>query len=74
MTSLQKRATAALAYALYDSEHTSRLSQNPDAQPEYFERAERLLFMIHNYRPDKERVAIARAISESTVRKVHAPR
>jgi len=56
---------AALAYALYDSESTGRLSEDPDAQPEYFRRAEKLLYMLKTYRPKRERVAIARAIRKA---------
>ena len=56
---------AALAYALYDAENTTRLSEDPDAQPAYFERARRLLYMLKTYRPKRERVAIARAIRKA---------
>jgi len=55
-------AVAALAYALYDSESTGRLGEDPDAQPEYFERARKLLYMAQTYRTKRERVAIARAL------------
>lgn len=55
-------AVAALAYALYDADTTGRLSDDPDAQAEYLRRAERVIYMIREYRPKRERVAIARAI------------
>ena len=53
---------AALAYALYDAEHTTRLGEHPEDLEEYFERARKLLFMLKEYRPRKERQAIIRAI------------
>jgi hypothetical protein len=58
---------AVLAYALYDSESTGRLSEDPKAQPEYFdpeyfERARKLLFMIDEYRVPGERRALAARI------------
>ncbi len=56
---------AALAYALYDAESTGRLSEHPDAQPEYFDRARKLLYMIQTYRPKRERVSLARAIRKA---------
>lgn len=59
---MTKAAIAALAYALYDSESTGRLGEDPDAQEEYFERARKLLYMVQTYRPKRERVALARAI------------
>lgn len=59
---MSKAAVAALAYALYDSESTGRLSEDINAQPEYFERARKILYMVQEYRPKKERVAIAKAV------------
>lgn len=56
---------AALAYALYDAESTGRLSEDPDAQPEYFKRARELLYAIREFRPERERVSLARAIRQS---------
>jgi hypothetical protein len=53
---------AALAYALYDAESTGRLGEDPGAQPEYFARAEKLLYAIKQYRPKRERVSLARVI------------
>jgi hypothetical protein len=55
-------AVAVLAHALYDSESTGRLSEDPDAQPEYFERARKLLYMVQTYRPRHEREALAEEI------------
>ena len=56
------RAVSELAYALYDAENTTRLSEDPDAAPQYFARAEKLLSMIRRYRTKRGCVAIARAI------------
>jgi hypothetical protein len=53
---------AVLAYALYDAESSGRLGEDPGAQPEYFERARQLLYMIRTIRPKRERVCLARAI------------
>jgi hypothetical protein len=53
---------AVLAYALYDAENTTRLSEDPGAQPEYFERARKLLYMVRHYRPKVERECLARAV------------
>ena len=55
-----------LAYALYDAESTGRLSEHPDAQPEYFERARTLLYMIRQYRPKVERECLAQAVRKRT--------
>jgi hypothetical protein len=59
---MSKMAVAAIAHALYDMDSTGRLSEDPNAQPEYFKQAERFLYMVRSYRPKRERVAIARAI------------
>lgn len=56
---------AALAYALFDAENTTRLSEYPDEQERYFERARRLLYAIREYRPKRERVSLARAIRKA---------
>lgn len=56
---------AALAYALYDSESTGRLGEDPAAQAEYFERARKLLFMIKHYQTRAARLAIARELKKS---------
>lgn len=53
----------ALAYAIYDSENTTRLSeQDEDTQKSYARRARKLIYAIKSYRPKRERVAIAREI------------
>lgn len=57
---------AALAYALYDSESTSRLSEQPkEVMDEYFRRASALLFAIKAYQTKASRMAIAREIKKS---------
>jgi hypothetical protein len=57
-------AVAALAYALYDAESTGRLSEDPNAQPEYFERARKLIYMVRTYRTEAERLSLIKAIVE----------
>lgn len=53
---------AALAYALYDSQCTGRLGEDPDAQKNYIDQAEKLLNSIVELRPYNERQAIADAL------------
>lgn len=57
-------AVAALAHALYDSENTTRLSEerSGDVVDDYFKRAHTLLYMIKEYQVKKHRVALSRAI------------
>lgn len=55
-------ATVALGYALYDAEHTARLGENPQDQPEYFRRARDILRAIRDYRTPDERYALIRYI------------
>ena len=56
------KAIAALAYAMYDADNTGRLSQDIDAQAEYFERAQKLLQAITTHQTDRERMSLAAAI------------
>lgn len=57
---------AALAYALYDAENTSRLGEQPkEVMDAYFKRASALLYMIKNYQTRAARMAIAREIKKS---------
>lgn len=62
MTTLEARATAALAHALYDSESTGRLSEDAGAEAEFFTRAKNLLFMVKHYQTEEARKAIAEFI------------
>ncbi len=57
-------AVATLAYALYDSENTTRLSEERSGGivDDYFKRAHALLYMIKEYQVKKHRVALSRAI------------
>ena len=57
-----------LAYAIYDSEHSGRLGEDPMAQEEYFNRAITLLHMIQ-LRPDTECKVLADAICEHCIDK-----
>lgn len=56
---------ACLAYALFDADSTARLGEHPEAEAEYFAKAERLLYMIREYRPQAERDALADEIKRS---------
>lgn len=56
-------AVASLAYAIYDSEHTTRLGeQGEEVIKAYMKKAETLLYMIREYRPREEQEAIAATI------------
>lgn len=57
-------ATACLAYALFDADSTSRLGEHPEAEAEYFAKAERLLYMIREYRSQSEWDMLAAAIQQ----------
>jgi hypothetical protein len=61
MPTEREKAIAALAYALFDSENTTRLSEAAiEDQSAYFSRATSLVDMIKNYRNKKQRVNLAR--------------
>lgn len=58
-------AISALAYALYDSEHTTRLGEQSDAVVENcHKRAKDLLYAIREFQVGNARAAIAAAILE----------
>lgn len=50
-----------LGYAIYDAENTDRLSEHPEAQEAYFQRAKGLLWAL-GFRTKKERKALARVL------------
>lgn len=57
-------AEAALAYALFDAENTTRLGEQPVAVfKQYATRARVLLSAITTYQTDEARRAIARAVT-----------
>lgn len=61
-----EKAILTLAYALYDSEHTTRLSEHPEDLPAYKDRASKLFYAIRYYRPKRERVELARRLRSRT--------
>lgn len=66
-------AAAALAYAMWDVLHTTRLGEaSAEAQADYIRKARNLLTAITDYRTERERMAIAVAILGKTLDEIAA--
>ena len=61
----RQAAVAALAYAMWDAEHTVRL-EYPEDQQLYFKKAEKLLESISRFRSKKERLDLSIVIRKTS--------